>query len=135
MAQRASTQAATAVEAPDAPSAETPPTIDLAGRSWVIPMLAGRQNRVVVPALLDVVPKIIHAREQGGGDLVQLGRFLDTETYDKLLDLTFAAITRGDPSLTREAFDDMPIDTLDLIGAVTTIARQAGLYKAPRAAE
>ncbi len=121
------TKAAAAVEAPRVP------LIDLGGRVWVIPMLAARQNRTVVPALLEVVPKIIKAREDGGGDLQQLARFLDTQTYDLLLDLTYTALTSAEPTLTREAFDDLPIDTLDLIGAVNTIARQAGLLRGPAA--
>ena len=42
-------------------------------------------------------------------------------------DPVFAALTRAHPELTRESFDDMAIDTFELIAAVRTIALQAGL--------
>ena len=38
-------------------------SIVLAGRAWPIPRLAPKQNRIVVPALLELIPKIFRARE------------------------------------------------------------------------
>ena len=54
-------------------------------------------------------------------------RYLDTQSYDTLSTIVFTALTRATPDLTREAFDDMAIDTFELIAAVRTIALQAGL--------
>lgn len=105
------------------------PTVNLAGREWPIPQLSPRQNRIVVPALLEIVPKIIRAREEGGGDFAQLARYLDTATYDRLSDVSFQALTRAHPDLKRAEFDDLPIETVELIVAVNVIARQAGLLK------
>ena len=108
-----------------------PPTVTLALRGWPIPVLAPRQNRIVVPALLKLIPKILAARNETGpaGSLLHLARYLDTETYDLLSELVFTALTRARPDLARAEFDDMAIDTLELIRAVHTIARQAGLIR------
>jgi len=109
------------------------PTISLAGREWSLPKLAPRQNRIVVPALLTLVPKILRARDEaraaGTSSFAALARYLDTESYDTLATLVFAALTRASPALTRESFDDMAIDTFELLAAVVPIARAAGLLR------
>ena len=110
------------------------PTISLAGREWPLPKLAPRQNRIVVPALVTLVPKILRARDEANaaGDktaLAALPRYLDTESYDALANVVFAALTRATPSLTRDEFDDMAADTFELLAAVAPIARAAGLLK------
>lgn len=105
-------------------------TITLAGREWEVPVLAPKQNRIVVPALLELVPKMLRAREEAGASsFAQLARYLDAAAYDRLCDLVFAALTRARPDLTRAEFDESPIDTLELVEAVRTIAFQAGLLK------
>jgi len=110
------------------------PTLTLAGREWPLPKLAPRQNRIVVPALLELVPKILKARDEADktgekGSFATLARYLDTESYDTLAGLVFAALTRANPSLTREAFDDTAIGTFELVEAVVPIARAAGLIR------
>ncbi|HTT84967.1 MAG TPA: hypothetical protein VMF67_15935 [Rhizomicrobium sp.] len=109
------------------------PTITLAGREWTVPRLAPRQNRIVVPALLRLIPRIITAREDAlaakESDLAYLARFVDAPTYDELAALVYTALTRAHPELERQEFDDMPIETLELIGAVSVVARQAGLLR------
>jgi hypothetical protein len=111
---------------------DTAPSITLAGREWAIPKLAPRQNRIVVPALLELIPKILAARDAAHaagerGSFAAAARYLDTPGYDTLATLVFAALTRARPDLARDAFDDMAIDTFELIAAVRTIALQAGL--------
>lgn len=119
----------------DNSSETTPvPTIALAGREWPLPKLAPRQNRIVVPALLTLVPRILRARDEANAAgetsaLAVLARYLDTQIYDALANIVFAALTRGTPSLTRDAFDDMGADTFELLAAVAPIARAAGLLK------
>jgi hypothetical protein len=110
------------------------PTITLAGREWPLPKLATRQNRIVVPALLQLVPKILSARDAADkagekGSFAALARYLDTGCYDTLASLVFAALTRASPQLARDAFDDMAIDTFELLAAVVPIARAAGLVR------
>lgn len=118
---------------PDNDSNHTP-TITLAGREWALPRLAPRQNRIVVPALLELVPKMLHARDEADaagekGGFPTLARYLDTDSYEALARLVFAALTRAQPELTREAFDDMAIDTFELLAAVVPVARAAGLLR------
>lgn len=113
---------------------ESVPTIILAGREWAVPKLAPRQNRIVVPALVALIPKILRARDDAdaandSGSFVQLARYLDTQSYDTLAGLVFAALTRAQPELSRESFDDMAIDTFELVAAVVPIARAAGLLR------
>jgi hypothetical protein len=110
------------------------PTINLAGKEWPVPRLAPRQNRIVVPALLELIPMILRARDEAAeagetGSFAQVARYLDTAAYDRLTETVFVALTRAHPDLARTAFDDMPIDTFELIGAVRVIALQAGLIR------
>jgi hypothetical protein len=91
----------------------TEPVIVIAGREWTIPLLAPRQNRVVVPALM------------------RLGMRRD-EQYDLLLDIVFAALTRAHPDIAREDFDDWPIATHELLNALPIVARQTGLLRKSR---
>ncbi len=110
-------------------------TMTLAGQEWPVPKLAPRQNRIVVPALFQLIPKILRARADADaagekGSYATLTRYLDTESYDALAGLVFAALTRAHPQLARDDFDDMAIDTFELVAAVPTIARAAGLLGA-----
>ena len=114
---------------------DTTPSLVLGGRDWPLPQLAPKQNRIVVPALLELVPKILRARDEAraageASGLAALARCIDTATYDTLATLVFTALTRAHPGLTRDAFDDMAVDTLDLVAAVLPIARAAGLTRA-----
>jgi hypothetical protein len=111
-------------------------SITLAGREWPVPKLAPRQNRIVVPALVELIPKILAARDAAHaagerGSFATTARYLDTPGYDTLATLVFTALTRANPDLAREQFDDMAIDTFELIAAVRTIALQAGLLNVP----
>src|SRR5690242_10231464 len=72
-------------------------TITLAGREWAVPKLAPKQNRIVVPALLQLVPKILCARDESAGagekgSYATLARYLDTTSYDALASLVFSAL-------------------------------------------
>jgi hypothetical protein len=93
------------------------PVITIAGRAWRIPLLAPRQNRMVIAGLM------------------ALGRRPEVQ-YDTLLDIVFAALTRAHPTLPREEFDDWPIGTYELLDALPVIAKQTGLMRrAPIRAE
>ena len=85
--------------------------ITLAGREWPIPMLAPRQNRVVIPALM------------------RLGDHPERK-YEDLLDAAFAALTRAHPGIDRAKFEEWPVATWELVEAVPVIASQTGLLKA-----
>jgi len=82
----------------------------IAGREWRVPLFAPRQNRIVVPALLRL-----------GTDAAA--------HYELLLEIAFAALTRADPGIAREEFDEWPIATHELIDALPIIAKQTGLME------
>ncbi|MGH6889802.1 MAG: hypothetical protein ACREHF_11515 [Rhizomicrobium sp.] len=84
------------------------PVIVLAGRAWRVPWLAPRQNRIVIPAILE------------------LGA---TPDYARLMDIALAALTRAHPALDRAAFEEQPIPLCELIDALPVIARQTGFVE------
>ena len=86
------------------------PLIVIAGREWRVPLLAPRQNRIVVPALVHLCTS---------GD----------PPYDLLLDIVFAALTRAHPTVTREDFEDWPVPAHELLDALPVVAAQTGLLK------
>jgi hypothetical protein len=121
------------------PAEQPVPTILLAGRNLPVPILAPRQNRTVVPALLELIPKIIEARKcalvdpqdesKGINRLRLLTHLVDTKTYDIMCDIVFTAVTRAEPDFNRAEFDDLPLDVEDLISAILVVARQAGVIR------
>jgi hypothetical protein len=88
------------------------PQIIIAGRAWPVPLLAPRQNRIVVPGLITLGTR-------------------PEKQYDSLLDIVFAALTRGAPSLAREEFEEWPIATYELLDALPVIAQQTGFLGPP----
>lgn len=86
------------------------PEVMIAGRKWTIPFLAPRQNRIVVPALL------------------RLGTSGDNR-YTLLLDIVFAALTRAQPGIVRDEFEEWPIATHELLDALPVIAERTGCLK------
>jgi hypothetical protein len=86
------------------------PTIVIAGQKWPVPLLAPRQNRIVMPALM------------------QLGTNPE-ENYEILLEIAFVALTRAHPGILREAFEEWPIPCYELRDALPVIAKQTGFLK------
>lgn len=97
--------------------------VTLAGQEWFVPVLAMRQARIVVPALMRLMPTL--ERLQGGG-----AAHLSEADYDAMLDVVHAALTRAYPTLTREAFLDFPASTPELIAALAIVTKQTGFFKA-----
>lgn len=114
----------------------TVPTITLAGKAWPVPMLAPKQNKHVVPTILKVVPHVLAAGDgKGKFDLDRFAKAMDTTTYDALILVTWMALTRAHPSMTREEFEEMPIGTMELVLAVLIIAQQTGVIRPGKAGE
>jgi hypothetical protein len=86
------------------------PVIIIAGREWRIPLLAPRQNRIVLPGLLAL----------GDGP---------AEQYRKLCDLVHAALTRAYPQVSPGEFEDWPVATCEMVDALPVIARQTGFLE------
>ncbi len=109
------------------------PTITLAGREWPIPLLAMRQNRVVVPALMKVMPTVARlalATESNDFAMMLSSLSLTTEEFDLIADAVHAAITRGTPGFARAEFDELPISVAELFGALPVVMSQTGMMKA-----
>jgi hypothetical protein len=85
------------------------PVIVIGGRAWPVPHLAPRQNRIVAPLLMGLA----QSRES---------------YYADLCEITFAALTRAHPALSRDAFDDMPIPLWELTEAVAVVVKQSGVF-------
>jgi hypothetical protein len=83
------------------------PNITIAGRDFPVPLLAPRQNRIVLPGLLSM------------DDTVE-------KHFDMLCEVVFAALTRAQPHLERDDFEAWPVATYELVEALPVIARQTG---------
>ncbi len=116
------------------------PTVHLADKDWEIPVLAPKQNKVIVPILVALIPRVVAARAAGMVDPsdetkgINLARVVieligDAKTYDDLSVVVYTALTRANPALTREEFDNMPVDTMEMVAALTCIGQQAGLLR------
>ena len=108
-------------------------TIALAGREWSLPVLAVRQNRVVVPLLLELVPAMAEAYRTARSDGAAIDRLALLKAlaprYEAMCTVCFTALTRANPDFARAEFDELPIDTEDLIAAMVPIARAAGVLR------
>jgi hypothetical protein len=91
------------------------PVITLGGKPYVVPMLAPKQNRIVVPTM---------CRLRGMNPAS-----ITTEQYDDLLECAFLAAQRGTPSLNKVEFMDSPISTIELIEAMQVIMQQTGAMR------
>lgn len=97
----------------------------LAGKTWRIPMLAARQNRIIDPLILGLLPVFAQWQDDKSGALAKLGH----QQYEALLEIAYVALTRDTPELTREQFMDMPVTLPELIEAFSVIAQQTGVFQ------
>jgi len=100
----------------------TTKTIILAGKIWNVSLLVAKQNRIIDPIILKLLPQFIkwnrHKR-----------LFLDAESYQNLLEMAFVAISRDHANVTREQFLELPITLPELIAAFSIIAEQTGIFQ------
>ena len=101
------------------------PVVTLAGREWFVPVLAMRQARVVVPALMRLMPVL---QEMQGGDPSAMAG-LSEEHFENIIAIVHGALTCAYPTLTRDEFLDLPASTAELIAAIGVVTRQTGFFK------
>lgn len=101
------------------------PDVVIGGRKWPVPMLTAKQNRIIDPLILGLLPVFAEWQNDRAGALAKIG----TRHYDALLDIAFAAISRSQPDLTREAFLELPVTLPELIAAFSIIAQQTGIFE------
>lgn len=102
------------------------PTITLAGVTYEIPALAIRQNKHVEPLAakhLDYFGSV--QRNDGRIRLLEITEE-QAEDFQKIV---YHAVTRATPSLTYEAFQELPISMKDIVLALPVCLSQCGLFK------
>lgn len=89
------------------------PSIRLAGQDYPVKPLVVKQLRVVVPALMRL----------------RLARLdsITQEQFDDLVEIAFQAVSSSQPTLTRDAFTDLPIRAMELMNAIPVVAKQSGM--------
>jgi hypothetical protein len=134
------------------------PCVMLAGKEWPIPLLAPRQNRVVVPGVTKITRRMREIAEQNYASLgdderqrlieaigsetelrnrlwkvtdfsFEIIQRLEPEFFDTIADALYCALTRAHPQLTRQAFDDMPIGMAEMVDAMGIVAQQTGMMR------
>jgi hypothetical protein len=109
-------------------------TIRLAGMDWPVPLLAPRQNRYIIPAILRVTPRLMGLGADPASGLLSVEDYaaalaIDEGTHLELEKIVYTALTRAHPKLTQEQFENMPISTRDMMVAMLTIGEQTGLLQ------
>jgi len=92
------------------------PTVTWNGAEWPVPLLAPKQNRHVLPAVMRSKVTIADMKTAK----------LSEEQFDDLLGIVYWGLKRAHPTLTREQFDDVPFSMNDVMKASEVVARQTG---------
>ena len=100
------------------------PKIKLAGKEWPVPLLAAKQNKIIDPLIMKLIPIFAAWKEDKGRALSQVAE----EQYESLQIICYTALKRANPQLTRDEFDDLPISLHEMIEAFPVIAEQTGLF-------
>lgn len=97
--------------------------ISIGGKQWQVPQLAIKQNRIIDPLVLALLP-IFYTWKSDPATISKIGR----EQYDSLLTIVYTAITRAKPDFTLQQFEDLPATLPELINAFSIIAQQTGIF-------
>ena len=100
--------------------------IALGGQEWFVPVLAVRQNRVVIPLLIKLLP-LIERGDPARAD-PELGKeWMLPENIDLATAAVHAALTRA-YSITWDEFLDLPIQHTEWITALGPIITQTQFF-------
>lgn len=125
------------------------PFVMLAGQKWPIPLLSPKQNRIVLPLLLAMIPKIagsystVEVTDPATGekvtrsvaDMDKLSAMLANGGIDDLYKIIYHALTKGHPTLTQSEFDDIEIGAFEMIDSIMVIGQQTGVMRNARKGE
>jgi hypothetical protein len=98
-------------------------SISLGGKDWEIPQLAVKQNRIVDPLIISLLP-VFSTWTTDKNSITKIGK----EQYDALLTIAYTAITRAKPDFKLAEFEELPVTLPELIFAFTVIAQQTGVF-------
>jgi hypothetical protein len=101
------------------------PNITVGGKDWPVPILAAKQNKIIDPLILSLIPLFAEWQTNKAAALAKLG----SKEYDALQEISFQAIRRAHPEFTREQFLDLPVTLPELISAFPIVARQTGVFE------
>jgi hypothetical protein len=107
------------------------PTVALGGKTWSIPQLAAKQNKIIDPLIMVMLPIFAELNVDKTAALTKIV----TTQYDNLLDVAFHAIRRAKPETTREQFLDLPVTLPELIAAFSVIVKQTGMFAPAQSGE
>jgi hypothetical protein len=97
--------------------------IKLGVRTIDVPELAIRQRRIVVPLGVKLRPTLIRLKNENS--ILSL----TTEELIDMQQIVYQGVSRADPKLPWEAFQDFVFDEIDLINALSVVLGQAGFEK------
>jgi hypothetical protein len=104
---------------------EDAPKVHLGGREWPVPLLVVRQNRIIVPLILSLVPLMAAFRVSRQAGLAKVGE----KEYDAMSEICYQAIRRAQPEFSHDQFNDLPVQIWEMVQALEVIAEQSGLLK------
>jgi hypothetical protein len=104
---------------------EDAPKVSLGGQTWPIPQLAAKQNRIIDPLILSLLPVFNEWQTNKAQALSMLGG----PQYEALQEIAYQAIRRARPEVTREQFLELPVALPELVAAFPVIARQTGVFQ------
>jgi hypothetical protein len=97
--------------------------IKLAGAEYFVPVLAIKQNRICIPLIQELAPRI--------GEIVDVKTLYHQSDFDRLLHLVQVALTRAYPDVTLDDLLDMEITMAELLTASNVIAIQTRAFIVP----
>ncbi len=98
--------------------------IVLGGKKWEIPMLSARQNRVVDPLILGLLPLFATWQQDKATALGMLSQ----PQYEALQEIAYQGMSRSRPDVSRDAFLDLPVTLPELVTAFAAVAEQTGIF-------
>lgn len=122
-------------------------TISLDDVDWPVPKMAPRQNEIIVPLILQTLPRIMRAMDsyeveidgkketRSRINLASLADALTTQGIKDLDTIVYWALERGHPGLTPEEFDEMSVGVMDAVEATLVIAKQTGVIRQGKAGD
>ena len=99
--------------------------IILGGKEFTVPLLVAKENRIIDPLILRLLPLFSTWQSDRTSALAHIGEY----EYTALQDIAFVAIRREQPGITKDIFLDMPVTLFELISAFSIIAQQTGIFQ------
>jgi hypothetical protein len=107
------------------------PKVSLGGKDWPVPKLAIKQNRIIDPLIIRILPVFKLWQTDQEAAVLQMCE----KEYDNLITVCLEAVRRAAPALTKDEFMELQITLPEMIAAFPVIAKQTGLIKEAKPGE